>query len=636
VPAGGTFSTVQGPTQWTVTFVAEHDTLTLFATRYAGVREYAHRSPATQYTSYFVRGLGLVATRFAGSPQHARLVRAHVAGRAFEPVVVEPRSGVDPRPLSDQDVRNLALLGRVWGFAKYHHQAVTAGSIDWDAELFQVLPRVLDSGDGDAAASTIDAWLAGLGEPACEPCAAAPGDVHPGPDHDWIHDVASLGTALSGRLARIHRNRAALTAQRYVSHAPGVGNPIFHDEPYVELRDPDAGFRMLALFRYWNIIQYWFPYRDLLDDDWFDVLHEFVPVLWHADGQDAYLLAMLRLIGRVHDTHATLNRARPLRPPTGAAQLPVVIRFVEGRAVVTGYSNDELGPATGLRRGDAILRIDGAAVDSLVEAWRPYYPASNEPARLHDMARTLTRGAPGPVRLDVLRDGSTLELTAERAPIGRLDLSRGRTHDLPGETFRMLSDDVAYLKLSTVLFADVPEYFRRAADAAVFVIDIRNYPNQFVVFPLAGRLVDEQMPFALFTTGDASNPGAFRWAGPAALQPIRPRHDGAVVVLVDESSLSQAEYTAMALRAGRNTIVVGSTTAAADGNVSSVVLPGGYDTWITGIGVFYPDRTPTQRIGIVPDVEVRPTIAGIRDGRDEVLEAGISHALGREFRLPPR
>jgi len=56
---------------------------------------------------------------------------------------------------------------------------------------------------------------------------------------------------------------------------------------------------------------------------------------------------------------------------------------------------------------------------------------------------------------------------------------------------------------------------------------------------------------------------------------------------------------------------------------------------ISGIGVFYPDRTPTQRVGIIPDLEVRPTIDGIRAGRDEVLEAAVSYALGREFRLTP-
>ena len=39
---------------------------------------------------------------------------------------------------------------------------------------------------------------------------------------------------------------------------------------------------------------------------------------------------------------------------------------------------------------------------------------------------------------------------------------------------------------------------------------------------------------------------------------------------------------------------------------------------------------PTQRIGIVPDVKVRPTIAGIREGRDEVLEEALRQVLGRQ------
>jgi C-terminal processing protease CtpA/Prc len=80
--------------------------------------------------------------------------------------------------------------------------------------------------------------------------------------------------------------------------------------------------------------------------------------------------------------------------------------------------------------------------------------------------------------------------------------------------------------------------------------------------------------------------------------------------------------------------VVGSTTAGADGNVSRIPLPGNVEGMISGIGVFYPDGRPTQRIGIVPDLVVRPTVAGIRAGRDEVLEAGVSRALGRAFRLP--
>ena len=84
----------------------------------------------------------------------------------------------------------------------------------------------------------------------------------------------------------------------------------------------------------------------------------------------------------------------------------------------------------------------------------------------------------------------------------------------------------------------------------------------------------------------------------------------------------------MALRSVPGAVVVGSTTAGADGNVSQIHLPGGLSTMISGIGVFYPDRRPTQRIGILPDVEAKPTLAGIKAGRDEVLETAIRQIPG--------
>ncbi len=149
-----------------------------------------------------------------------------------------------------------------------------------------------------------------------------------------------------------------------------------------------------------------------------------------------------------------------------------------------------------------------------------------------------------------------------------------------------------------------------------------------MVFALGQRLVQQPTPFARFTVGDPTNPGAFTWTEPLALKPVRPVFPGRVAILIDEVSLSQAEYTATAFSAGPRAVVVGSSTAGADGNVSPIPLPGGLQTLISGIGVFYPDKTPTQRIGIVPDIVATPTVEGIRERRDEVLEAALHHLLG--------
>ncbi|MEJ2206744.1 MAG: S41 family peptidase [Gemmatimonadota bacterium] len=545
-------------------------------------------------------------------------------------------SGIADREPTPLQVENLALLSRVWGFVKYHHPRVTAGQLNWDYELFRVLPAVLEATDHASATAALAEWLARVGDPdPCSRCASPPLALHLAPETDWIGDRGLLGPELSGRLVAIHRNRSAEVGQYYVTHNPNVGNPDFANESaYADMSFPDAGFRLLGLFRWWNIIEYWFPYRDQLDADWDDVLEEYIPRMMTADDPDAYQLAMMEVIARVDDTHANLWSSLAVRPPVGSAQLPVVVRFVQGDAVVTGYAHAELGPATGLQVGDVIETLDGAPVDSLVDAWRRYYAASNGPTRLRDMGRQLTRGPQGPVTVTGRRAAGPFELVAERAPLDELDARAGFTHDLPGETVQRITDEVVYLKLSSVAAAEAADYVRQADGSKILVIDIRNYPSEFVVFALGRHLVTEPSEFARFTRGDASNPGAFVWGPAVSLTPAEPRYDGKVVVLIDEVSQSQAEYTTMAFRSAPNVTVVGSTTAGADGNVSTVPLPGGLRGMISGIGVFYPDRSPTQRTGILPDLVVEPTLAGIREGRDEVLETAVSHALGRPWRLP--
>jgi C-terminal processing protease CtpA/Prc len=537
--------------------------------------------------------------------------------------------------LSTEQIENLLLLGKVWGFAKYHHARVASGQVDWDSELRRIIPAVLQTRGPAATTTAISEWLARVGAPdPCSVCASTAGDAHLLPDADWIRDERQLGRHLSAQLLHIYQNRPIAPAQRYVSFAPNVGNPVFATEAsYGDQALPPADLRLLSLYRFWNIIEYWFPYRDLIEEDWDGVLREFIPRLWVADSADAYRLTMMALVARVHDGHANLWNMLSVRPPRGVHRLPVTLRFIEEKAVVTGFSHAMLGPASRLRVGDVILGIDGARVDSLVAAWEPHYAASNQPTRLRDMARSLTQGPAGPVRVTGERDGKPFAVVAHRVPLASLDRMAGSTHDLPGETFQMLAPDVAYLKLSSVSVSEATEYVRRAAGAKVLVIDIRNYPREFMVFALGRHLVSARTEFARFTKADPSNPGAFRWAAPIALSPAPPHFNGSVVILVDESSQSSAEYTAMAFRAAPNALVVGSTTAGADGNVSPIPLPGGLRAMISGIGVFYPDRRPTQRLGILPDLVVRPTIASIRQGRDEVLEAGVSRALGREFKF---
>jgi hypothetical protein len=537
-------------------------------------------------------------------------------------------SGIDLKDLTKIQIENLATLGKVWGFLKYHHPRVTSGQAQWDYELFRVLPAVLSAADRNAANAALSHWIAGLGEVAeCKSCAKLEENgLYMRPQLDWIGDEALLGKELSQSLRSIHRNRLDGT-QCYVALVPGVGNPSFlHERSYASLKLPDAGFQLLSLYRFWNIIEYWSPYRDVLGEDWDLALRQFIPKIALARNAEDYQRELMALIAKDHDCHANLWSSLHVRPPMGDGQLPVAVRFIENRAVVTGCSDAQEGTAAALQVGDVITELDGVPVSKLVESWTPYYAAGNDPARLRDIANSLTRGSNGVAAIRAQRGDQTLELRPERLPLAKLGLKDQYVHDLPGETFRLLSDQVAYLKLSSVKASEAAHYVEAAAGTKGLILDIRNYPSEFMVFELGSRLVSKPTEFVRFTHGDLANPGAFHWTEPLSIEPRRPHYSGKLVVLLDESTQSSAEYTSMAFRAA-GAVIVGSTTAGADGNVSQFSLPGGLKTMISGIGVFYPDKKPTQRIGIIPDVEVRPTLAGIRAGRDEVLEAGLRQIL---------
>lgn len=525
-------------------------------------------------------------------------------------------SRISLNSLTPLQVSNLVTLSRVWGFLKYHHPAVTAGQQHWDYELFRILPAILAAPDSAHANDALLGWIDKLGSvPPCSPCVAAPsGNLDIKPALDWIHDRSTLGVPLSRRLESIY---AARTGKQFFISTPRVGgNPRFdHELDYSQITFPDSGYQLLALFRWWNILQYWAPDRDVAGQDWPTVLANFIPRLALAKDKAAYELALFELIATANDTHANLWSSLAARPPVGDCTLPVTLRFIDNKLVVYRIKSAD----STFQLGDILESLGGISIQSLVDKWTKYYADSNEAARQRDLAANLTRGACETIATEITRSGRPAQISATRTQ-AKEDFA---THDQPGDTFRLLTSEVAYIKLSSIKAADLSAYFEKAKNTKGMIVDIRNYPLEFVPFAMGAYLATKPTSFVILSFADLANPGAFHFRDGALIAPGPVHYGGIVAILVDETTQSQAEYTAMALRAMPNSVVVGSTTAGADGDLSVIALPGNLSTVISGLGVFYPDHRPTQRIGIIPDIIARPTIQGIAAGRDEVLETAV-------------
>ena len=94
-------------------------------------------------------------------------------------------------------------------------------------------------------------------------------------------------------------------------------------------------------------------------------------------------------------------------------------------------------------------------------------------------------------------------------------------------------------------------------------------------------------------------------------------------MLINHEAISQAEHTCMFFEAATDVTFIGTPTNGANGDVTNLSLPGGIYVRFSGHDVRHADGRQLQRLGIQPTVRIEPTVAGVREGRDEVLEAAI-------------
>jgi len=532
-------------------------------------------------------------------------------------------SGITPFSPTDEQVNNLNVLGLVWGFLKYYHPMVAAGEYNWDYELFRIMPGILNAGDAKERDYMLGNWITSLGKFETDDKTELPQDeVKMMPDVEWITH-SNLTRDLAGKLLGV-RNAKRENENYYIGLVEGVQNPKFNNEKaYPEMKYPDAGFRLLSLFRYWNIIQYYFPYRNLIGEDWKGVLKEFIPKFVNAGSEIEYKLVALELIARVHDTHANIwGQDSALKKFRGVNYAPVGITFIENQAVVTDYFEQDLGEKSGLLIGDVITKINKQPVDKIIADNLKYAAASNYPTQLRDIARNLLRTNDTVLNLEIIRNGLSFPKEIHTFPSDKINLySRFQRNDT---CFRFITPDIGYIYPGTIKNEYVSEIMKGAENTKGLIIDMRCYPSEFIVYSLGSCLISQKTPFAKFSNASISTPGLFVMNPDVEIAGNeKDCYKGKVVILVNETTQSQAEYSTMAFRAVPGATVIGSTTAGADGDVSQFSLPGGISTMISGIGVYYPDGSETQRIDIIPDIEVEPTIEGIKLKKDELLGKAI-------------
>ncbi|REA62840.1 hypothetical protein DSL64_07920 [Dyadobacter luteus] len=273
-------------------------------------------------------------------------------------------SGLDLTDLSDKQAEKLYNLGLVWGLLKYYHPHIASGKYNWDYELFRIASRLLK--ENVNVDNLLTDWINSLGDfPEDPPKVIDSKLTKLQPDLDWISN-SGFSQELRKSLLKV-KDAKRDNHHYYIGLNTHLLNPEFKNEsPYLSMPYPDAGFRLLSLFRYWNIIQYYFPYKNLIGQDWKIVMKEFLPKFINAKNKTEYTLYALELIGKISDSHANiLGENKALSMYLGENSIPYEVKFIEDQLAVTASKYQESTKANALIKGDIITKINGKYIEEI-------------------------------------------------------------------------------------------------------------------------------------------------------------------------------------------------------------------------------------------------------------------------------
>ncbi|MBL8148890.1 MAG: hypothetical protein JNN15_03060 [Blastocatellia bacterium] len=402
------------------------------------------------------------------------------------------------------------------------------------------------------------------------------------------------------------------------------------DNPYANLKPLPAEYRLLAVFKIWNTAKYFFPYKHLIKENWDSLLPKFVEMMSKVENDQQYALTVSEIVTYLHDSHVYIP-SKPILDYFGTSSAPISVRMIEGLPIVTEIK-DESARTAGVEVGDVILKVDGEGVDTKIALYSKYLASSTPQGHMIRVLSRLLTGAEKSVLKLTVRDRNN--------QVKDIDLVREARFNAPkvdpkSPAYRILQQNIGYVDLSKLTISMVDAMFEALKDTKGIIFDMRGFPKG-TAWEIAPRLTDNSnVAAALFEIPTVMNPESSTGeitdnkATSSFIQRLprteKWRYRAKTVMLIDERAISQAEHTGLMLKAANGTVFIGSSTTGADGEVTNFYVPGGLLIHFSGSSVSYPDGKQLQRVGLTPDIEVKPTISGLRAGRDEVLEAAIDY-----------
>lgn len=362
--------------------------------------------------------------------------------------------------------------------------------------------------------------------------------------------------------------------------------------------------------------------------DWVAIKKQYAPRFTDTLSEPQFWELLDIMVGELGDSHARVESPLRVRERESDRWLNYGIGLsrIENQIVVNGVDEKSDAWFAGIRTGMIVDSINGVAVSQLFEQVQ---------ARVRKQSTRWRQDQDAVSKLVEATEQSSLQIAVIRGDLSPIAVtlrpreSTGR----PRVESRVLPSGFGYIH-----FSSFQEALRKSVLLAIdehkerpgVIIDLRG--NGGGSNAMARAIVERFMtrdgqPWTEFTRNgvpvklfgftvldrrEKFNPaGANAYAKP-------------VVILTNLATASASEAIAGAMRELGNTTIVGRTTCGCLlGFLGPLKLPGGGELIYSEIGFVTAAGRRLEGEGVVPDVLVPLSLAGLRSGRDLTLEAGV-------------
>lgn len=529
-------------------------------------------------------------------------------------------------------VEKYKQTGLVWGLLKYHHPEISNGKFNWDL-IFLELAEKAETLETQEDLNLVilnfvnDYKIAGY--PKKQNPISLEGTFSKNYDYDWIESTPFSNEL---RLKLLYLKENALAGDYYASVSKMTNQVSFKNEVGLEnFNYSNKNHRLLLLYSFWNMTQYWNVNKYLFDNSWISNLDPLTEVFLRADTKFSFAIAKAKLLSKINDSHAFLYDSS-FKDSIYKYVPAFFIRNVNDSLVVTNISNKRLAEIDGVELGDVITKIEGKPINELFESKVASLLSASNQTFLKKWSTILLFNSIDSINVDIVRHNSEkknkyIGLYHDYEITDKISMMPPKIN----KKWSLIEPEIGYLNLGSINPQDLAEAFKEMEHSKGLIVDLRNYPKGIRHDDIARYLYPETKEFVKVLWPINKKPSLGEYGSKTKMafiaDPFRTGkknssyYKGKVVLLVDMTTQSNAEFIGMAIQQAPNCVTLGEQTAGSVMNVVDYVLSDKSRINFTGRGAFYPDGEYVQRKGLKIDYFVKANTKTI--GEDLYIKEAV-------------